>query len=383
MSSKPPSDWNPYSEEILQDQMTAYDQMRTHCPVAYSEENQWSLFGYDDIYNALHDHKVFSNKISKHLSVPNGMDPPQHTPYRELIEPYFSSATMAEFEPKCRRIAKALVATLPRHQNAEIITTFAQNFALQVQCTFLGWPFDMQESLRQWSHKSQAATLAQDRLKLTAVADEFSCYITTLLQQRRDAGDQAANDVTTSLLHARVDGKLLTDEEIVSILRNWTAGEIGTIAASIGILIHFIAAHPEFQQELRDQPEKLLEAIDEILRIHGPLVVNRRRTTCPVTLGQRNIQTEERVSLYWVSANRDEKVFEDAKNFRWGRDQSKNLLYGAGIHVCPGLPLARLELQIVMEELLAHTSHVKLSEVLPTNAIYPASGFSSLIVWVE
>ena len=98
MSEKPDSnDWNPRSENVLEDQIAAYDDMRHRCPVAHSEYLHWSLFRHADVVRALNDHETFSNVVSSHLSVPNGMDPPQHTGYRRLIEPYFNPQRMAAF----------------------------------------------------------------------------------------------------------------------------------------------------------------------------------------------------------------------------------------------------------------------------------------------
>ena len=133
----------------------------------------------------------------------------------------------------------------------------------------------------------------------------------------------------------------------MSILRNWTVGEVGTISAAVGILVHFLAEHPDLQQQLRDRPSLLPTAIDEILRIHGPLVANRRITTRPVEIGGRKLDAGERISLIWVAANRDGRVFEDADAFRLDRDPAQNLLYGMGIHVCPGASLASLELRVL------------------------------------
>jgi cytochrome P450 len=378
MNNKSLPDWDPHSDTVTTDQLAAYDEMRNRCPVAFSERHQWSLFRHDEIMRVLHDHDTFSNVVSQHLSVPNGMDPPQHTAYRKLIESFFSFDAMTAFEPVCRSLASTLVKSLPRNRSVEVVSTFAQTFALQVQCAFLGWPFSMQELLRQWSRKNHEAILKQERDKLSDIAAEFSTYIRELLQARRDSGEQAPRDVTTALLHSEIDGRPLTDEEIVSILRNWTAGEIGTIAGAVSILLQFLAEHPELQQELRKQPEKLPEAIDETLRIYGPLISNRRRATRSVTVGGRAINAGEKLSLFWVSANRDEQVFEDAELFRWGRDQNKNLLYGAGIHVCPGAPLARLELRVLMEEVLAGTKDITLIGAAPTRAVFPAGGFSQL-----
>ena len=130
---------------------------------------------------------------------------------------------------------------------------------------------------------------------------------------------------------------------------------LATIAASVGILAHYLATRPVLQQQLREQPTLLPQAIDEILRIHAPLIANSRGTTTAVEIAGRKIEAGERITVIWASANRDETVFGDPDEFRPDRPASQNLLYGAGIHVCPGAPLARLELRIIMEELLAHT----------------------------
>ena len=167
-------------------------------------------------------------------------------------------------------------------------------------------------------------------------------------------------------------------------MRNWTVGELGTIAASVGILAHHLAAHPDRQRLLRKDFALLSAAIDEILRIHAPLIANRRITTRAVEMGGRRLEAGARISLIWASANRDEAVFGDPDEFRLDRDPAQNLLYGAGNHVCPGAELARLELRVVMEELLARTDRIALvSERPPVRAVYPAGGFSSLALWID
>lgn len=120
-------------------------------------------------------------------------------------------------------------------------------------------------------------------------------------------------------------------------------------------------------------------ASDEILRIHPPLIANRRITTKAVEVGGRHLGAGERVTVLWASANRDDSVFGDPDEFRLDRDPADNLLYGRGIHVCPGAPLARLELRVLVEELLARTTELALAPpVAPVHAHYPGSGFATL-----
>ena len=377
MENEHQPDWDPKSEEARRDQRAAYDKMRRTCPVAHSEFLGWSLFRHQDVTRALLDHGTFSNAVSQHLSVPNGMDPPEHTVYRKIIEPYFSPERMQAFEPVCRKVVEGVLHPM-KPGETEVMSTLAQPFAVRIQCAFLGWPESLHGTLLRWMRRSQAATLAQDRQALSEIALEFERIIDDLLESRRRSGAGPETDVTASLMHEKVWGRPLSNEEVASIMRNWTAGEIGTISAAVGILLCYLAERPELQSKLRSERSLLSYSIDEILRIHGPLVANRRLTTRPVEIGGKQIKAGERVSLNWISANRDEEVFEAPDTFRFDRDQSRNLLYGAGIHVCPGAPLASLELRVFMEEFLEKTKNFALAEESPARAVYPASGFASV-----
>lgn len=261
---------------------------------------------------------------------------------------------------------------------------FAEDFALQAQCAFLNWPASLHAPLRQWVHKNHDATRSRDRAAMAAVALEFDSHIREVLAVRRHLGAAAPKDVATELLHEQAQGRGLTDSEIVSILRNWTVGELATIAACVGILIHFLAEREDLKNQLRNDFSRLPAAIDEILRIRAPLLTSRRITRKPVQLSGRTLPAGERITLMWASANRDEAVFGDPDEFRRDRDPSLNLLYGAGIHVCPGAPLARIELRVLMEEFLAQVESVSLiPDRAPVPAVYPASGFTCLPLRIQ
>ena len=379
MNDQTSPDWDPKSCEALRDQRATYDDLRRRCPVAHSESLGWSLFRHADVTRALHDHETYSNAVSQHLSVPNGMDPPEHTAYRRIIEPYFSPERMTAFEPVCRAIVVKLMQETSAHGEVEFMADAALPFAEQVQCAFLGWPPALHGRLANWTRKNHAATLAQDRQALSEIAREFEGLIDDLLETRLRAGTDPKTDITAALMNEQVWGRPLSNEEVASILRNWTVGEIGTISASVGILAQYLAGHPELQAQLRSQPGLIPPAIEEILRLHGPLVMNRRVTTRPVEIGGKKIGAGERISLNWISANRDEAVFDEPDKFRLDRDPAKNLLYGAGIHYCPGAPLARLEMRVFLEELLARTREMILvPEKSATISVYPASGFATL-----
>lgn len=263
-------DWDPKSDAVQRDQRAAYDEMRERCPVAYSDFLGWSVFRHQDIVRVLMDPDTFSNAASRHLSVPDGMDPPEHTEYRRMIAQYFRPERVDAFEPQCREIAAKRLQSLLERDELEFIGDFAHWFAVRIQSASLGWPLEMCEPLRLWTQKNHQATFAQDRTAMAEVAKEFEGYVHELLQIRRAAGAQASDDITSSLLRQQVQGRPLRDEEIVSIVRNWTVGEVGTISAALGILVHYLSQHPELQQQLRTQPSLLPVATEEILRIYGP-----------------------------------------------------------------------------------------------------------------
>lgn len=385
MSEQPHEDWDPRADEVMREQIKAYDEMRRTCPVAWSNYQHWTLFRHDDVKAALESPATFSNDVSAHLSVPNGMDPPEHTAYRKLIEPYFAPEAMARFEPICRDIAGKLIGAIRESETLDVVARLGQRYALQVQSAFMGWPESLEKPLAEWTMKNQRATLAGDREALRKVAGEFDSHIRALLAARREAPGGALHDVTASLMSEKVNGRPLTDEELVSLIRNWTVGELATISASISILCHYLASHPELFQQLKAHPDELPRAIDEILRIDAPLISNRRETTQDVALGGRIIPAGARVTLLWASANRDEDVFGNPDEYCPHENAGSNLLYGAGIHVCPGAPLARMELRILMEQLLSQTSRIELlDEESPVRARFPAGGFSYLplsFVW--
>lgn len=372
-------DWDPTSPQIQHNDKTAYDEVRRRCPVAHAANGSWTVLAHPEALEVLHQDGVYSSAVSRYPSVPNGMDLPEHTPFRRVVDEFYHPARMRAFEHICRRIVRNLLRQIVPGQQLDLMDAFARPFANEVQCAFMGWPSSLHIPLQEWVQKNQVATRAQDRDAMSAVALEFDSVIRDQLAARR-SGEIPFHDVTWELMQARVNDRGLTDDEIVSIIRNWTVGELGTIAASVGIMANFLAERPHEADNLREllkQGRDLASATDEILRITSPFISSRRKTTEEANLGSRSIPAGSRVNVNWASANRDETVFGDPDVFDLSRDPSANLLYGAGIHVCPGKPLAQLELRIVLEELLTTFSQFTVATT-PTPAQFPASGFTVL-----
>ena len=168
----------------------------------------------------------------------------------------------------------------------------------------------------------------------------------------------------------------LRDEEIVSILRNWTGGDLGSIALCVGVLLTAMSTMPQLAERLRlGTYEEAVAIVDELLRIDSPFVSNRRVATCPVTLAGQEIAEGERLLIHWTSANRDERAFPSPDEFDPAANSPHNLVYGTGEHVCPGRPLATLELVTALQELLAVVD-VSLAETPGEREIAPVGGWA-------
>lgn len=378
MNEEQHDDWNPLDASILKDQRRAYDEMRERCPVAHSEFMGWSLFRHEDIAIVLADPETYSN-VSRFLAIPNGMDPPVHGRYREALAPNFDREQMARVEPRAREIAAILLGPMLSGGEVEFLDAFANPFALMTLCALLGWPEQQWECLGGWVHGSQQAAFNKDPAAGKALASLFSEHVKANLNTHRASPTDVA-DTTDALLSTEVDGVRLDDDQIVSILRNWTAGH-GTVAAGLGILVLHLAQETELQDRLRSDPSLIPAAIEEILRVDGPLVANPRTTTREVKIQGRSILKGEHLTLLWIAANRDPRTFDEPNAVKIERNTGDGLVWGQGVHLCQGAPLARLEMRVAIEELLSRTKHFEFAgDDVPRRAVYPSNGLAALLL---
>ena len=352
------------------------DELRPKHPVVRNVAGEWVLLRHADVVAAALDHERFSSNVSRYLQVPNGFDGEEHARYRDVIERHLSHDALAPFVLVFERVAAQLMAELPRGVVLDAVSEIGAVFAVRAQCQWLGWPAELEPRLLAWMEENHAASRSGDRAWMADVADQFDRIILSVIQPRRAAAGEAPDDVTTRLCREVVDGRLLTEAELVSILRNWTGGDLGSIALCVGVLVARLAGQPVFAERLRTAPDGEVEAaIDEVLRLDDPFVSNRRVTTCPVRIGGQDIPGGARVKLNWTSANRDEAVFDDNR-FDPERNAAANLVYGIGKHACPGRLLATWELRIALQALLASVQTVELApDQPPEREVAPVGGY--------
>ncbi len=343
-------------------------------PVRRDERGTWTLTSHADVQGAALDDRTFSNAASRFLQVPNGLDGPTHTAYRALVEEFFTAHRMDAVEPELRRVSAELVEALDVPGSLDAIEAGAR-YAVRAQSVWLGWRADLEEDLLSWMRDNHAASRSGDRARTAEVAERFDAIIRSLLAERRGVAGVPV-DITAELMNTTVLGKPLREEEIVSILRNWTGGDLGSMALCAGVVCAYLADHPEVQTRLRDgvSDREFDAVVDEILRIDDPFVANRRVATADVCLGGQQIAAGDRLSLHWRAANRDPKIFGDPDAFDPDAHAPYNLVYGIGKHVCPGRPLATLELRVFVRALLAATSAIESDPERPREREQPPVG---------
>lgn len=363
------------------------DNLRQAHDVIKNDAGEWVLLRHADVVAAALDDERFSSQVSRFLQVPNGMDGAEHEHFRALIDGYLSKEALLPYVSIFDKVAIELMSELPKGKMLNAVDDIGAVFAVRAQCAWLGWPTELEPRLLQWMCDNHSATRSKDDVKMAQVAQDFDDIIRSVLQPYRNtdevagmfkastaetntAGNNIANNVnhsldmnsvTAQLCHERIDGRELSEAELVSILRNWTGGDLGSIALCVGVIIAHIVKHPEQVSVWLQATDSELETIiDEILRIDDPFVSNRRITTCPVSIGAHKLPKGARVQLNWTSANRDEAVFGD-NDFDPQKHAAANVVYGIGKHVCPGRLLATWQLRIATKALLAHFTDITLA----------------------
>ncbi|WEG10618.1 cytochrome P450 [Microbacterium horticulturae] len=332
-----------------------------------------------DVVAVAHDPDTFSSRVSAYRQIPNGLDGPAHRDARHLLDPFFSPPRLERLRPGLEDLARSLVPA--PGQVVDAVAELGARYSVRAASLWLGWPAGLEDELLDWVADNRAATRSGDRARTAAVAARFDEIVHALVVARCATG----TDVTAELIQTRTaDGRPLHEEEVVSILRNWTGGDLSTLALCVGVVAHGLAVRPEVQRALADAPdEALAAAIDELLRIDDPFISSRRRATADTQVGECPVATDELVVLHWPSANRDPRVFGDPDAFAPVHNAAANLVYGAGAHVCPGRPLATLELVVLVRALLRTGRLCLAPGAAPERETPPAGGFRRVDVLLE
>ncbi len=371
-------------DPFADDPRAHYDALQRE-PLSRNEAGRWVVARHADAVAVVTDPDTYSSHVSRFLQVPNGLDGAAHREARQLLDPFFSADRMAALAPLLEEVADGLLAGVTPGHPLDAVRDLGSVYAVRAQSVWLGWPAELEPELLAWMDDNHAATRSGELSRTAAVAHRFDAIIHRLLSIRRLRRPGRPADLTEELMGVRHhDGRPLGEDEIVSVLRNWTGGDLGSLALCTGVTLYWFATHPELQDELIAASDDEFDlAVDEILRIDDPFVSNRRVATRYAVLHDQAIAPGEQLVVNWTAANRDPAVFPDPDAYDPHGHAAANLVYGTGPHVCPGRPLATLELRVLLRA-VARGHRVRLAPgTTPEREQPPVGGFRRVPVILD
>jgi cytochrome P450 len=240
----------------------------------------------------------------------------------------------------------ALIDKFIENGHCDLASDFASLLPSITIAELLGVPEHEQSQFRTWT---TFLLDVRDRARTVAVAKEFRAYCFELVQRRRaNPGD----DLTTHLVQSKIDGRPLSDSELLGFLLAIITGGIETTASAIGNSLLFLGHNPEVRGRLAMDPSALRDAVEELLRYDSPVQVTRRTVMRDVEVAGKQMKLGDDVIVLWGAANRDSDEFENGDSFVEGRTSNRHLAFGSGAHRCLGSHLARIEISIAIQRVL-------------------------------
>ncbi|MDT5220941.1 MAG: hypothetical protein QOF15_3046 [Mycobacterium sp.] len=324
----------------------------------------WLLTRHADVRTVSRDTDTFSSTSGNTLveveagptsAMLPGIDPPRHVHYRKLINQGFTARNVLRLEPHMRQVARNIVADITEKGEFDAVPDISAEMSLQVIADVLGVPAEDRMEVFRWSNAIGTLGIEDPDYAPTpealgqAAAEMFS-YCNELVRHRRKHG--LTDDILSALLAAEVDGEKLNRDQLNEffLLLAIAGNETTRNTLSHGILA--LSQHPEQQAILARDPDAVKLAVEELLRWATPVMHFRRTVTKDVEIRGQHIPAGDWVLMHYLSANRDEDVFDRPDEFDVTRTDAGHAAFGGGgVHFCLGAQLSRLELRVMLEEL--------------------------------
>ncbi len=346
-----------HESAFVADPYPTYHQLRHQCPVLHSERygGFWLLTRYEDVKQATLNWRTFTSSVVGVTAIPIitprtepmlpiELDPPLHSRYRALVNPVFSNARIEELRPKVTAIASALVDHLIEQGGGDLVADYAVPLSVGTLAEFTGLP---RADSNKWVGWIRQMFDVHERAGAAQASAEFGYYIDKLIAARRQ---EPCADFIGMLIESEVEGHRLTDQELHSFCTVLFGAGFETTADAMSVMLYYLAEHPTDYQQLAVQPQLISSAVEEFLRYISPIQIFGRNATREVELHGQMVRPMDVVALSFGSANHDPHVFSDPERCVLDRTPNPHLAFGAGIHLCLGAPVARLEMTVTLEE---------------------------------
>ncbi len=367
-----PDDWCLHHFDHLAPELAAtlpdtMARMRELCPVARSDQHGgfWVVTRYEDALSVAQNWQAFSSAHGLAIlpskgvvrNLPVETDPPEHRTFKHLINPYFTPEAVGPWEQPTRDLVTRLIDAFISGGACEFMEAFARPLpSLAFFDLAIHAPAEDLERVAHLASRSSTPNATDARecwLGLYGWIKEF-------IAQRR--GQPPRGDVVDAVLNASVDGRPLTEDEIIGTVQLLILGGLETTAGALGLMLVRFCHRPEIPALLRSKPELIPSAVQELLRLDPSFVSVGRTAVRDTELEGHQIKKGDKVLVHWASANRDDAEFGNPDDFELDRERNRHLSFGVGPHRCAGSNLARLNLRVALEELIRRLDDIRLQD---------------------
>ncbi|WP_216892213.1 cytochrome P450 [Nocardia alni] len=385
--------------ELVRCPYPLYDVLRDEAPVTYDEQlRAWVVTRHDHVVEALRAPETFSSAQASGPSSVTGLaqrllddpatsatlraqatrrvqlskspvllftDPPLHKRQRLLVSAAFHPRRINLLEPDVRRLTNELIDGFLDAREVELVTQFSILLPMTIIATMLGVPPENMDTFKKWSNAFTAGVGALEQTPeqvagIFAAVDEFYDYFTEQVEARRS---QPRDDLLSDLVEARMEGEQpLTIDEILQMLVQFLVAGNETTTNMITSIMFRLAGDKALQDRVRADPSLIPSLVDEMLRLESPTQGMFRVATKDVVLGGQAIPAGALVFLCYAAANRDPSVFAAPGSVDLDSDRPPHLAFARGEHFCLGINIAKLELRVAVEILLARLDDITLAE---------------------
>ena len=350
--------------------------LRREAPVYWHPEPDgpgfWALTRYQDVVQVSRDPQTFSSwhggtmiadappmMLAAMQMMMLNMDPPQHTTLRGLVNKGFTPRMTAQLTPRIGQLATQIVDAVCRRGRCDFVTDIAGELPSYLIAELVGIPLDDGRRLYALTERMHTtASTPEGMIDVQSAIGEMMAYASAL---RATKLATPGHDLASALVAASVDGRHLTELEFNLFFMLLVNAGGDTTRNLVAGGMHTLLHHPDQLRALRDDPDLIPAAVEEMLRFQSPVMHFRRTTTRPTTIHGQAIGAGEKVVMFYTAANRDESMFTNPDRFDVRRHPNEHLAFGGGgTHYCLGANLARLEIRALFKEALSRLTDLEL-----------------------
>ncbi len=331
------------------------------------DEEVTIILGHKDVRRCAHNWKTFQSgaapgrivipseeNIREIRQIPFEVDPPMHKDFRAVLDPWFKRPLEEEYASKLEKQIQSLVDEVLQKDSVEVVGEFSLPLQSRGLTLLLNTPYVQADTWISWgTHVFRSEGTALDGDKANILYDYIDKEIDRAIENPSD-------DLYSVLLASEIDGKKMTKEEVKGVMILTFAGGRDTVINAVTNSISYFAEHPESLERLRNEPEILNSAIEELIRYFSPLTQMGRITTADTVVCEHALKADSKISLAWASANRDERVFEKANEVVLDRKINPHVAFGFGTHNCLGATHARQIMKILINTLIDKVKSIEI-----------------------